>query len=126
MHLSIVDDGAVGIYQFKKVHVAGTEGKGRGIVELALYAHGMGCLNYVGDAHFLSEFHRYGVDTLCEGSLEWNRVACEIAVGIGGTPVHFLLLLCVIYLHAYELVGAAVARSESLVHSLCIDEELEG
>ena len=36
------------------------------------------------------------------------------------------MLLLVIYLHRDIFVAALVARSQSLVHCLCIDEELEG
>ena len=78
------------------------------------------------DAHLLTEAYCHRVDTLGEGTLQRDGVSREGTIGIGWSPFHHLVLLLVIHIHGDIFVTTLVAWSQTLIHRLGIDEELEG
>ena len=124
--LTIVCNGTVGTGHLQQVHIAGTQGKGWCVIQRTVDTHLLGGLDDALDAHLLTQAHSHGVDTLGKGTLQRDAVARERTAGIGWSPGGHLVLHLIIYLHRDIFIAALVARSESLVHRLGIDKELEG
>ena len=123
--LALIGDDAVGIGHLQEVDIRGTQSQRRRIVERTVDAHIVSRGDDVLDAHLLSQTHRHRVDTLGKGTLQRDGVARESTVGIAGCPLHDLVLLMVVHLHADIFVAPLVAGGQPLVHCLGIDEELE-
>ena len=82
-------------------------------------------LGNVLDAHLLSKPHGNRVDASGESSLQGNRVAAEMSVGVGRRPCCHLMLFSVVHIHADVFVAALVTWRKTLVHGFCVNEELE-
>ena len=75
--LTIVCNGTVGTGHLQQVHIAGTQGKGWCVIQWTVDTHLLGGFDDALDAHLLSQAYCHGVDTLGEGTLQWDTVTRE-------------------------------------------------
>ena len=126
MCFAIICRCAVRIGEFKQADIARAECQRWGIVEFALYAHVVSCLDDVFNTHFLTESYSYRVDTLSKCCTQGHGVTGEITVSIGRCPGDLFLLCSIPHLHGEKFIATFVTGSESLFHRFRIDEEFEG
>ena len=69
MGFAVVGHRTIAINELKQVNITGTERQRRGRFERTLDSHVMSGVDDIADAHLLTDFHCYGVDTLSESSL---------------------------------------------------------
>ena len=106
--------------------IASTEWQGRSVFEFARDAHILCCFYHIGDAYFLSKFHRNGVDALCKSCAERDVGIRKSAVGVVWTPDTGFAFF-VYHIHLDVFVFETCIRGEpSLFHGCGIDKHLEG